>query len=85
MNDFPYLNPSLPAAVDIGESRSWLYPLRNMVAAILATRAVETGSADTLIGEVSLGSGEQSPPRRCLPTTSVSPPNHATAKKPPDY
>lgn len=57
-NNFPYLNPNLPSALDVGESRSWLYRLDTIVAAVHATRAVEIGGADMLVGEASLGSGE---------------------------
>jgi hypothetical protein len=57
-NDFPYLNPNLPSALDVGESRSWLYRLDTIVAAVHATRAVEIGGADMLVGEASIGSGE---------------------------
>jgi hypothetical protein len=58
VNDLPYLNPDLPSALDIGESRTWLYHLSTLVQAVLVTRAVEAGGADMLTGEVSLGSGE---------------------------
>jgi hypothetical protein len=58
VNEFPNLNPNLPSALDVGESRFWLYRLNTIVAAVHATRAVEIGGADMLIGEASLGSGE---------------------------
>jgi len=58
VNDFSHLNPDLPAALDIGEARSWLYHLGTLVRAVMATRAIDAGSADMLAGEVSLGSGE---------------------------
>jgi len=58
VNDLPHLNPDLPSPLDVGEARSWLYHLDTLVKAVLVTRAVEPGSADMLVGEVSLGSGE---------------------------
>jgi hypothetical protein len=44
VNDLPYLNPDLPSALDIGESRTWLYHLSTLVQAVLVTRAVEQGA-----------------------------------------
>lgn len=58
VGEFPLANPTLPCALDVGESRSWLYRLDQLLAAVQASRAVQPGSADALAGEVTLGSGE---------------------------
>lgn len=58
VNDFPNLNPDLPSVLDVGESLTWLYRLDTLLRAVHATRGVEAGGADMLIGEASLGSGE---------------------------
>lgn len=57
INDFPSINPPLPRPVDIGESQTWLYELRNVAALIGALRKVR-GQVTAVIGEASLGSGE---------------------------
>jgi hypothetical protein len=56
INDFPYLNPPLPRSVDVGESQTWLYELKNVVTAVRMLRT--QGTVSSLVGEASLGPGE---------------------------
>jgi len=56
-NDFLRLNPRLPAAMDVGESRTWLYDLKNVRTMVHILRA-QGGTVDSLVGEADLGSGE---------------------------
>lgn len=56
-NDLPRINPSLPCSVDVGESQTWLYELKNVVAMVRIFQA-QGGTVSSLIGEASLGSGE---------------------------
>lgn len=59
MGEFPLTNPALPCSLDVGESCVWQFTLEPFLRAVRATRAVfPEGSADSLIGEVTLGSGE---------------------------
>ena len=57
IDNFPDINPPLPSAVDIGESRTWLYDLGNTVAVIAGLQKVH-GQVTALIGEANLGSGD---------------------------
>jgi len=57
INDFPRVNPPLPCPVDIGESQTWLYDLRNVTSLIGGLQKVR-GQVTAVIGEASLGSGE---------------------------
>lgn len=56
-NDLPHINPSLPCSIDVGESQTWVYELKNVVAMVGVLRA-QGGTVSSLTGEVSLGSGE---------------------------
>lgn len=56
-NDFLRLNPRLPSVVDVGESRAWLYDLKNVRTMVRILRA-QGGTVDSLVGEADLGSGE---------------------------
>jgi hypothetical protein len=57
-NDFPTLNPSLPARLDVGESVTWLTSLETFqwVVTQVALSGVETAE---FRAEVSFGSGEK--------------------------
>jgi hypothetical protein len=58
-NEFTAVNPPLPAELDIGESKTWLYDLDRIISAVMATRAVLAKDRSAkLIAEVTLGSGE---------------------------
>jgi hypothetical protein len=72
MGEFLLTNPALPCPLDVGESRVWQFTLDPFLRAVRATRAVfPEGSAESLIGEVTLGSGEtvETPP---LPVCHLS-------------
>jgi len=58
INDFPLVNPAMPYALDVGESRTWYFSLRKLIALVKATRAAQADGAATLVAEVELGSGE---------------------------
>jgi hypothetical protein len=57
ISDLPHINPHLPCPVDVGESQTWLYELKNVIAMVRILRA-QGGIVNSLIGEASLGSGE---------------------------
>lgn len=57
MNAFPRINPPLPAAVEIGESQTWLYDLGNVKELIARLQKVR-GQVTSVAGLANLGSGE---------------------------
>jgi hypothetical protein len=56
-NDLPHINPRPPHSADVGESQTWLYELKNVVAMVRIFRT-QGGTVSSLIGEATLGSGE---------------------------
>ncbi|WP_370382302.1 hypothetical protein [Catenulispora sp. GAS73] len=59
MNDFPWVNPALPCALDVGESQTWIYDREKLTALVKTTRAtLPTEDTTALVGEADLGSGE---------------------------
>lgn len=58
VNHFPFLNPRMPHALDRGDSTPWFYDLP-MVTRMVAFMRECGQQIDTLVAEVTLGSGEK--------------------------